>query len=239
MASHVLVVDDDLDLCSELSEYLASNDFRVTVVNSAKQMLETLAREAIDLLLLEPRLHGEDGVRVTRAARASSNTPIVVLSQNYEVADRVMGLELGADDYLTKPFSTRELLARIRAVLRRYAQQFIAPAADDALRAYRFAGWELNLRLLRLICPAGNRVDLSRSELNLLRAFLAAPRRVLTREHLLDATHIDNLDINERSIDVQVQRLRRKLEADPAGPRFILTERGIGYCFDASVSVVR
>jgi len=238
-ASHVLVVDDDLELCAQLSEYLAKNDFRVTAVNTAKQMLELLGREAIDLLLLEPSLRGEDGVRVTRAARESSSTPIVVLSHDSEVADRVIGLELGADDYVAKPFSVRELLARIRAVLRRCRVEFVSPARDDTLRAYRFAGWELNVRLLRLTCPEGSHVELTRGEFNLLRAFLASPRRVLTRAQLLDLTRMNSMEVLDRCIDIQVQRLRRKLEADPSHPRFILTERGLGYWFDAPVSVVR
>lgn len=140
--SHVLVVDDDLDTCSQLSDYLGRNNFRVTAVNTGKQRLDLLAREAIDLLLLESRLRGEDDVRLTRAARESSTTPIVVLSQRDDVADRVMGLELGADDYVTKPFSARELLARIRAVLRRCKVEFVVPTRDDTVRAYRFAGWE-------------------------------------------------------------------------------------------------
>lgn len=140
--SHVLVVDDDLDTCSQLSDYLGRNNFRVTAVNTGKQMLDLLAREVIDLLLLESRLRGEDDVQLTRAARESSTTPIVVLSQRDDVADRVMGLELGADDYVTKPFSARELLARIRAVLLRCKVEFVVPTRDDTVRAYRFAGWE-------------------------------------------------------------------------------------------------
>src|ERR1700681_733207 len=117
--SHLLVVDDDLDICNQLSDYLGRNDFHGTAVNTAKQMLDFIAREAVDLLLLEPRLRGEDGLRLTRPARESSSIPIVVVSGRDDVADRVLGLELGADDYVTKPFSLRELLARIRAVLRR------------------------------------------------------------------------------------------------------------------------
>src|SRR5262249_37738029 len=153
----------------------------------------------------EPRLRGEDSLRVTRTARESSSTPIVVVSHDDEVADRVMGLELGADDYLTKPFSTRELLARIRAVLRRCKVEFVAPARDETLRAYRFEGWELNLRLFRLTAPDGARVEMSRGEFNLLRAFLSSPQRVLSRQRLLDLTHMDSLEISDRSIDVQVQ----------------------------------
>jgi two-component system OmpR family response regulator len=237
--SHLLVVDDDLDICNQLSDYLGRNDFHVTAVNTAKQMLDFIAREAVDLLLLEPRLRGEDGLRLTRTVRQSSSMPIVVVSGRDDVADRVLGLELGADDYVTKPFSLRELLARIRAVLRRSKVDVVGPARDDTLRAYRFAGWELNVRLYRLHSPDGNRVEISRGEIGLLRALLSSPQRILTREQLLELTHIDSAEVYDRSIDMQIMRLRRKIEADPAKPRFIRTERGTGYYFDAPVSAVR
>jgi two-component system OmpR family response regulator len=236
--SHLLVVDDDLDICNQLSDYLGRNDFHVTAVNTAKQMLDFIAREAVDLLLLEPRLRGEDGLRLTRTVRQSSSMPIVVVSGRDDVADRVLGLELGADDYVTKPFSLRELLARIRAVLRRCKVDVVGPARDDTLRAYRFAGWELNVRLYRLHSPDGNRVEISRGEIGLLRALLSSPQRILTREQLLELTRIDSAEVYDRSIDTQILRLRRKIEADPAKPRFIRTERGAGYYFDAPVSAV-
>ena len=237
--SHLLVVDDDLDICNQLSDYLGRNDFHVTAVNTAKQMLDFIAREAVDLLLLEPRLRGEDGLRLTRTVRESSSMPIVVVSGRDDVADRVLGLALGADDYVTKPFSLRELLARIRAVLRRCKVDVVGPARDDTLRAYRFAGWELNVRLYRLHSPDGNRVEISRGEIGLLRALLSSPQRILTREQLLELTRIDSTEVYDRSIDTQILRLRRKIEADPAKPRFIRTERGTGYYFDAPVSAVR
>ena len=236
--SHLLVVDDDLDICNQLSDYLGRNDFHVTAVNTAKQMLDFIAREAVDLLLLEPRLRGEDGLRLTRTVRESSSMPIVVVSGRDDVADRVLGLELGADDYVTKPFSLRELLARIRAVLRRCKVDVVGPARDDTLRAYRFAGWELNVRLYRLHSPDGNRVEISRGEIGLLRALLSSPQRILTRDQLLELTHIDSAEVYDRSIDTQIMRLRRKIEANPIEPRFIRTERGTGYYFDAPVSAV-
>ena len=237
--SHVLVVDDDLDMCNQLSDYLGRNDFRVTAVNTAKQMLDFIAREAVDLLLLEPRLRGEDSLRLTRTVRESSSMPIVVVSGHDEVVDRVMGLELGADDYVTKPFSPRELLARIRAVLRRCKVDVAGPTRGNTPRAYRFAGWELNVRLYRLNSPDGSRVDISRGEICLLRALLSSPQRILTREQLLELTRIDSAEVYDRTIDTQILRLRRKIEADPAKPRFIRTERGAGYYFDAPVSAVR
>jgi DNA-binding response OmpR family regulator len=165
--------------------------------------------------------------------------PIVVVSGLDEVVDRVMGLELGADDYITKPFSLRELLARIRAVLRRCKVDVAGPARGNTPRAYRFAGWELNVRLYRLRSPDGNRVEISRGEIGLLRALLSSPQRILTREQLLELTRIDSTEVYDRSIDTQILRLRRKIEADPAEPRFIRTERGTGYYFDAPVSAVR
>jgi len=237
--SHLLVVDDDLDICNQLSDYLGRNDFHVTAVNTAKQMLDFIAREAVDLLLLEPRLRGEDGLRLTRTVRESSSMPIVVVSGRDEVVDRVMGLELGADDYVTKPFSPRELLARIRAVLRRCKVDVAGPARGNTPRAYRFAGWELNVRLYRLHSPDGDRVEISRGEIGLLRALLSSPQRILTRDQLLELTHIDSTEVYDRSIDTQIMRLRRKIEAEPTAPRFIRTERGTGYYFDAPVSAVR
>jgi two-component system, OmpR family, response regulator len=237
--SHLLVVDEDTDVCTRLSEYLGQHDFRVTAVNTGQQMLEVIGREAIDLLLLEPRLRGDDGLRLTRSIRETSRLPIVVLSGLIEEADRVMGLELGADDYVTKPFSPRELLARIRAVLRRSQTETIAPTREDSLRAYRFAGWELNVRLHRLQSPTGERVEISRGEFSLLCAFLSLPQRILTRDQLLEMSRLHSTEVYDRSIDVQIMRLRRKIEADPTHPRFIRTERGVGYFFDVQVKAIR
>jgi len=236
---HVLMVDDDPDVCGLVSEYLSQNNFRVTTVSTGKQMLETIGREAIDLLLLDLRLPGEDGMHLARTVREQSKLPIVILTGRAEEADRIMGLELWADDYVTKPFSPRELLARIRAVLRRSQVEVASPGRDEALRAFRFAGWELNVRLHRLRSPAGENIEISRGEFSLLRAFLAAPQRILTRDQLLDLSRLHSTEVYDRSIDVQILRLRRKIEADPGHPVFIRTERGVGYYFDASVKVVR
>jgi DNA-binding response OmpR family regulator len=150
-----------------------------------------------------------------------------------------MGLELGADDYVTKPFSPRELLARIRAVLRRHqTAREILLARGDKRRAYRFAGWELNLRSRRLTSPEGRRVELTNGELNLLQAFCAAPRQVLTREQLLDLSRLNCAEVYDRAIDVQILRLRRKIEPDPAQPQYIKTERGAGYVFSVPVDAL-
>jgi len=237
--SHVLVVDEDSEVCGQVCDYLGQHDFRVTAVHSDKRMLEILGHEPIDLLLLEPRLGGSDAIGLTRSIRATSKLPIVVLSGLREEADRVMGLELGADDYVTKPFSLRELLARIRAVLRRTRVEVAAPGQGETLRGYRFAGWELNVRLHRLQSPAGEPICLSRGEYSLLCAFLSMPNRILTRDQLLDLSRLHSTEVYDRAIDVQIMRLRRKLEADPSEPRLIRTERGAGYLFTAPVRAIR
>jgi len=153
-------------------------------------------------------------------------------------ADRIMGLELGADDYLTKPFSPRELLARIRSVLRRTKGAALTEARQRDVRAYRFAEFELNLRTRRLAKRSGQKFELTNGEFNLLAALLAAPQRVLTRDQLLEASRVYDNEVYDRSIDVQVLRLRRKIEADPSQPQFIVTERGVGYSFSAAVEVL-
>jgi len=237
--SHVLVVDDDSSICNLVSEYLGQNEFRVSAVNTGKQMHEVIGREAIDLLLLDLRLPGEDGLGLARTIRESSRIPIVILTGRIEEADRVMGLELGADDYVTKPFSPRELLARIRAVLRRSQTEVAAPGHGETLRAYRFEGWELNVRLHRLVSPEGRRVEISRGEFSLLCAFLSSPQRMLTRDQLLDLSRLHSTEVYDRSIDVQILRLRRKIEGEPTQPKFIRTERGVGYYFNAPVKVIR
>jgi len=237
--SHVLVVDEDAEVCGRVSAYLGQHDFRVTVVNSGRQMLDVIGREAIDLLLLEPRLRGGEGLGLTRSIRETSKLPIVVLSGLDDEADRVMGLELGADDYVTKPFSPRELLARIRAVLRRSQAETPAQGHDKAVRAYRFGGWELNVRLHRLRTADGQNVPISRGEFSLLCAFLSSPQQMMSRDRLLDLSRLHSTEVYDRSVDVQILRLRRKIELDPSNPQFIRTERGTGYYFDARVSTIR
>jgi len=236
---HVLAVDDDPQVRALLADYLGANEMRVTAVASGKELAATMARETVDLVVLDVRLHGEDGMQIARRLREESAIPILLLTGRAEEADRVMGLELGADDYLTKPFSTRELLARIRALLRRAQAQASVADAMARVRAYRFAGWELNVGLRRLKNPAGAAVDLTNGEFSLLAAFLAAPQRTLTRDQLLELSRLHNAEVYDRSIDVQILRLRRKIEADPAHPRFIVTQRGAGYVFDTAVDTVR
>jgi len=236
ISSHVLVVDTDPAVCDLVRDYLGKNDFRVTAVSTARQVLEMIGREVIDILLLEPRLGAEDGLRLTRTIRESSRLPIVMLSRQVDEVDRVMALEFGADDYVTKPFSLRELLARIRAVLRRSRSEVVAPGRDETLRAYRFAGWELNVRLHRLLSPQMQRVPI---EFSLLSAFLATPQHVLTRDQLLEMSRLHSTEVYDRSIDVQILRLRRKIEKDPSHPELIRTERGVGYSLAVPVQVMR
>ena len=236
---HILALDDDADIRRVLVEYLSGQDFRVTAVASGKEMLAVLEAEPVDLLLLDIRLPGENGLDIARRTRETSRVPILILSGQDAEADRIMGLELAADDYVTKPFSPRELLARIRAVLRRVQSNEPAERIDKELRAYRFAGWELNLRLHRLTAPDGRRVPLTNSEFSLLCAFLSAPQRVLTRDQLLERSRLHSLEVYDRSIDVTILRLRRKIETDASNPQLLATERGAGYTFTAPVSVLR
>ena len=232
---HVLVVDDDPDIRAVLEDYLARNDMRVTAVASGREMVEVFKDEAIDLVLLDVRLPGENGMVLAQTLRERASVPIMLLTGNAEEADRVMGLELGADDYVTKPFSLRELLARIRAVLRRYQAPSDLPARDDKRRAYRFAGWELNLRTRKLTAPDGSKLELSNGEFSLLTAFCGASQRVLSRDQLMSLSRLHNAEVYDRTVDVQIVRLRRKIEADPARPQLIVTERGAGYIFTAPV----
>ena len=235
---HILVVDDDPQIREILEEYLAENGLRVSVAAGGAQMSQILADEAIDLIILDLRLAGEDGMTIARTLREESAIPIVMLTGVREEADRVMGLELGADDYLTKPFSPRELLARIRTVLRRTKSPALTQARQREVRAYRFDDFELNLRTRRLKRRDGRSIELTNGEFNLLAALLAAPQRILTRDQLLDASRVYDNEVYDRSIDVQVLRLRRKIEADPTEPKLIVTERGAGYCFNSAVDVL-
>jgi DNA-binding response OmpR family regulator len=236
---HVIALDDDADIRRLLTEYLEQNDFRVTTVASGAELGAAMAREMVDLVILDLRLPGEDGMQIARKLREESAIPILMLTGRAEEADRVMGLELGADDYLTKPFSSRELLARIRALLRRAKAQASVADAVSKVRAYRFGGWELNVGLRKLKSPKGEPVDLTNGEFRILAAFLSAPQRILTRDQLLDLSRVHNAEVYDRAIDIQILRLRRKIEPDPAKPKFIKTERGAGYVFSVPVDIVR
>jgi two-component system OmpR family response regulator len=234
---HVLAVDDDPIIRGAIVDYLGQHEFRVTAVADGRAMQAVLAHEVVDLLVLDLKLQAEDGMALARRLRDESAIPIIMLTGRREEADRVMGLELGADDYLTKPFSPRELLARIRAVLRRRRPE-IQQGRPEGIRAYRFDGWELNLNTRRLKDRNGQAVPLSNGEFSLLVVFLGAPHRMLTRDQLLDMSRLHGDDVYNRSVNTQVMRLRRKLETDPARPRYIRTERGAGYVFSVPVETV-
>lgn len=239
MKPHVLALDDDPSIRDLLATYLAQNEMRVTAVADGSSLIETLSREAIDLVVLDLRLPGEDGMQIMHRIRQRSSIPILVLTGVAEEADRVMGLELGADDYLTKPFSPRELLARIRALLRRAKAQASVAQRVAEIRAWRFGDWELNVGLRKLRAAEGRLVDLTNGEFSLLAAMLSAPKRILTRDQLLELSRLHNAEVYDRTIDVQILRLRRKIEPDPAHPTYIRTERGAGYVFDAEVQTLR
>jgi two-component system OmpR family response regulator len=237
---HVLAIDDDAGMRQLIADYLGEHDLRVTTVATGAAMEKVLAEQAIDVVVLDLRLAGEDGMQLAKKLRETSEVPIIIVSGRKDEADRVMALELGADDYVTKPFGPRELLARVRAVLRRYkTTNEVLPARNEKRRAYRFAGWELNLRTRRLTGPGSQRVELSNGEFSLLEAFCSAPQRVLSREQLLDLSRLHNAEVYDRSIDVQILRLRRKIEANPSQPEYIKTERGAGYIFDTPVETLR
>ena len=234
---HVLAVDDDPTIRELIADYLGQNEVRVTAVPDGSSMNEVIEREVVDLVVLDLRLQAEDGMTLARQLRGESMIPIIMLTGRRDEADRVMGLELGADDYLTKPFSPRELLARIRTVLRRRHAE-VRQGRPEGLRAYRFDGWELNLNTRRLRAPDGGAVVLSRGEFSLLVVLLGAPQRILSRDQLLDLSRLHSDDVFNRSVDVQIMRLRRKIESDPAAPRYIRTERGVGYIFSVPVLTV-
>ncbi len=219
-------------------DYFVENNIRVLLASNRQEMADQLGSTEVNLAILDLRLGMEDGLDLLRNVRLSSELPIIIITgHRCSDIDRVVGLELGADDYLTKPFNLRELLARTRAVLRRSDAGRIASPRDPERGRFRFLGWQLDLRIRRLTDPGGTQVALTNGEYAMLLAFLAAPQRPLSRDHLLQATRVHD-DVFDRSIDVQILRLRRKLERDSRAPRVIQTERGVGYVFAAPVARV-
>lgn len=235
---HILIVDDDAAIRSLLTEYLVEKGLRVSVAETGAAMSTILVESAIDLLVLDLRLGREDGMAIARRLRGESAIPIIMLTGVRDEADRVMGLELGADDYLTKPFSPRELLARIRSVLRRAKAATPTQAREAEIRAFRFGEFELNLRTRRLSGEGGGHIELTNGEFNLLAALLASAQRVMTRDQLIEASRVYDNEVYDRAIDVQILRLRRKIEAEPSQPTYIVTERGVGYSFNAAVEKI-
>ena len=235
---HILVVDDDPQIRSLLDEYLTQNAMRVSAASNGREAMQILGEETIDLVILDLRLADEDGMAIARSLRERMAIPVIMLTGVREEADRVMGLELGADDYVTKPFSPRELVARIRTVLRRTRSATSEAAPRREIRAYRFGEFELNMRTRRLKRVDGGPINLTNGEINLLVALLGAPERILTRDQLLESSRVYDNEVYDRAIDIQILRLRRKIEADPSLPRYIVTERGVGYIFSAPVEVL-
>jgi two-component system, OmpR family, response regulator len=230
-----LVVEDDSTMRHLVTNYLEEHHMRVVSTSRRAEVVGLLARSQPDVVLLDLRLGQEDGLDLLREIRAESDIPIIITTgHRRDEIDRVVGLELGADDYITKPFGLRELLARIRAVLRRRDTGQAGVQRDTERGRYRFGGWQLDRRLRRLTDSIGAEVGLTKGEYALLIAFLDAPQRPLSREQLLQATRVHE-DVFDRSIDVQVLRLRRKLESDPSTPSIIRTERGVGYVFSLPV----
>ena len=231
----VLVVDDDPTIRTMLLEYFVDNNIQTLLASGRDEMVRQLSAYEVNVVILDLRLGFVDGLDLLRELRSSSDVPVIVITgRRRDEIDRVVGLELGADDYMTKPFSLRELLARVRAILRRLDRVRASLSPERRRGGYRFFGWRLNLHPRRLIDPNGVDVALTKGEYALLLAFLDAPQRPLSREHLLQATRVHD-DVFDRSINVQILRLRRKLERDPSSPQIIQTQRGVGYVFALQV----
>jgi DNA-binding response OmpR family regulator len=233
----ILVADDDTSIRSMLIDYLAGHGLHADSVATAAEANAAVATGNYGIVLLDLDLPDADGIDLTRRWREQMKISIICLTGRSEEADMVMGLELGADDYIVKPFSLREVLARMRAVMRRSHSAPVPMTRGKLPRAYHFAGWSLNLNSRRLQSSAQHAVALTNAEFNLLAVFLSNPRNVISREKLLESTRAFD-DIYDRAIDVQILRLRRKLELDPKHPTLLCTERGIGYFFDAAVETV-
>jgi two-component system, OmpR family, response regulator len=228
---HLLIVDDDREIRDLLARFLKGHGFRVTAAADGRAMFEALSGGRFDLVVLDLMLPGEDGLSLCRRLRADSELPVIMLTAMGEATDRIVGLEVGADDYLAKPFNPRELLARVRAVLRRAgAPTRAGEAPGDAIT---FDGWRLDLSRRELRRPDGALVPLTAGEFDLLAVLAERPGRVLSREQLLDLTRGREAQPFDRSVDVQLSRLRRKIEADPKEPAIIKTVRGGGYVFAA------
>jgi two-component system OmpR family response regulator len=235
-APHILVVDDHREIRELVSRALAKQGFRVSVAADGRAMRQALTDRRIDLILLDLMLPGEDGLSLCRSLRTHSNIPIIMLTAKGDEVDRVIGLEMGADDYLPKPFGSRELVARIRAVLRRSREAGAASDPSERPKQYRFGRWRLDTDRRELIRDDGTVVPLSTGEYDLLVVLVQRPQRVLSRDKLLDLARGRTATTLDRSIDTQVSRLRRKIEEDPTNPIIIKTVWGGGYVFTPAVT---
>src|SRR6266404_2387461 len=234
---HILVVDDQKEICDVVQEYLSGEGYRVSAAHDGAGMRRVLGQAQVDLVILDLMLPGEDGLTLIRALRNEQpGIGIIILTGRGETVDRIIGLEMGADDYLPKPFHLRELLARVKSVLRRVSSRSHEKPAGNRSKA-RFAGWNLDLSTRELKSPAGSEVRLTTGEFDLLAAFVNNANQVLSRDRLLDLARNREAGPFDRTIDVQVGRLRRKLEDDPQKPTIIKTVRGTGYIFTPTVEV--
>ena len=234
-SDRILVVDDDSEIRRLLKQYLEKNGYRVTTVGDGAGMWQALDDERVDLIVLDLMLPGTDGLELCRTLRTRSRIPVIMLTARGDEMDRVLGLEMGADDYLAKPFSARELLARIKVVLRRVRDLPVDPHADDAEQRV-FSGWKLDTRTQHLTSPDGVVIPLSNAEYRLLQVLVTHANRVLTRDQLLDLTQGRDAGPFDRSIDVLIGRLRRRLGDDAKLPTLIKTVRGRGYIFTGKIS---
>ncbi|MBS0456191.1 MAG: response regulator transcription factor [Proteobacteria bacterium] len=232
---HVLVVEDDADISGLLSRYLGGNGLRVSIAGTGAQVRGFAEPSGVDLVLLDLGLPDEDGLQLLRLLQGQWQVPVIVVSGRGEPVERVVGLELGADDYVAKPFDLRELLARVRSVLRRAPSSRTAPAPATSTNVWRFDGLTLDVDARRLIDRGGAEIELTNGEFQLLRALLEHPQQVLSRDQLMNDLHGRDAGPFDRAIDVQVGRLRRKIELDPERPRLVQAIRGAGYRLAASV----
>ena len=237
-APHILIVDDHREIRDALTRYLEKNGMRATAARDAPEMDAALRTGRFDLIVLDVMMPGEDGLSVCRRLSGEGSVPILMLTALGEETDRIVGLEIGADDYLPKPFNPRELLARIKAILRRRGPEPQPEGGAFAGQRVRFAGWTLDTDRRYLTDVAGREVPLTTAEFRLLCVFLQRPRLVLSRDQILDLTRGRAPQLFDRVIDNQVSRLRRKIEPDPARPGIIVTVRGGGYSLSADVEVV-
>ncbi|MBC3869299.1 response regulator [Undibacterium oligocarboniphilum] len=231
----ILIVDDDREIRSLLAEYLDHNGYTAIMAADGNGMWAALQEHQFELVVLDLNLPGDDGLTLCRNLRSKSNMPVIMLTARSEPLDRILGLEMGADDYLPKPFEPRELLARIRSVLRRTQSNQITLSAEN-LQKLKFAGWTLDMTARHLVAPDGMIVSLSGAEYRMLNIFLEHPNRILNRDQLLNMTHGRDADPFDRSIDIQISRLRQKLREDARSPQIIKTVRNGGYVLAVTVT---
>jgi two-component system OmpR family response regulator len=234
---HILIVDDQQEICDVVQEYLTGEGYRVSTAHEGSGMRRVMGQSSVDLVILDLMLPGEDGLTLARSLRSESAIGIIILTGRGETVDRIIGLEMGADDYLPKPFHLRELLARVKAVLRRAQDRSGDSGPQTSRSRIRFSGWNLDLSSRELLSPNGEEVRLTTGEFDLLAAFVNNANQVLTRDRLLDLARNREAGPFDRTIDVQVGRLRRKIEDDPQNPTMIKTVRGTGYIFTPPVEL--